>query len=132
MFIRCDVVIFCSKTSFYCRCNVHPFIKNFAILFQRTNTTLVYYLVIEAFVAEIQLVKVFVVAAVTFTTETQHFRTPELLFEKSKLSLVMFLVLVTTGSAELNSDCISNETIGIFFRPQLVLLCFLSKAYTVF
>ena len=52
----------------------------------------------ENVAAQFQLLRGFVVAAIGFTTTTQLFRTPELLFEKTKFPLVMFFVRVTTDS----------------------------------
>ena len=92
LFIRCDSGIFCPKTS-VCWCIIHCIIPNIAKMFKSTFTTLFHFGFIDVFAAESQLVRKFLVAAVSFTTETQHFRTPELLFEKTRLSLVMFLCL---------------------------------------
>ena len=93
LFIRCNGVIFCSKTS-VCRCNFHSLIKNFAIVFQQTITALIQYLLIEAFAAKFHIVRRFVVAAKSFTTKTQHFRTPEHPFEKTKFSRTGFKTLM--------------------------------------
>ena len=93
LFESCNCVNFCSENSL-CRGNFHSLIENFAILFQRTITALFYYSLTETFAAKFHFVRGFVLATVSNTAKTQSFRTSELLFEKTRLSLVMFLCLL--------------------------------------
>ena len=82
--------------------------RTLRLLSQGFFAALLQYLPIETFAAEFQLFRGFLVAAVNFTKKTELFRTPELLFQKTRFSL-------TADSGEEISHCISSETIGTFF-----------------
>ena len=125
LFIRCNGVISCSKTS-VCRCNVHSLIKNFAELFQRTTTAPLYFSLIQATAAELQLSRVFVVAPVRFTTKTQHFRTHEFLSEKARLSPFMFFCACHNrfGGRNFSLQQQRNYRYNQLTAPALLLLSF--------
>ena len=131
LFIICHWVIFCWENS-VCICKNHSLIKNLATPFQRAITTLLQYLPIESFAAESQIVRGKFVSRVSFTTTTQHFQTPEFLFENTKLSLVMVPLCLLQHVWGKNSDYISTKTIGTVFWPQLLPLCFHFRSFTVF
>ena len=82
LFMGCNCVILCSDKFLDV---IFAFSwENFAILFQRTITTLIQYSPIESFAAEFQRVRGSVAAAIGFTTKTQHVWTPEFVFEKTE------------------------------------------------
>ena len=93
LFISCNCVIVCSETS-VCRSKMHSLKNNYRILFLRAITTLLQYSNTDSLAAEFQLLVGSIVKAVSCTTNTQHLRTTKLLYEKTRLSLVMsFLCL---------------------------------------
>ena len=63
-------------------------------------------------------------AATRFATYTQQLCASEVLFEESRLPLVMSFVLFTALSREQTCDCISSETIGVILRPHALSLFF--------
>ena len=85
-------VILCSETSVY-GCNIHSLIMNFAILFGNGIITLLQYSVFKSFAAEFQPVRGSIVPAVSFTTETQHFRNWITLWKDQDLVCYVFLWL---------------------------------------
>ena len=79
-------------------CSLHH--QKLCDTFQKTTTALLWYLHIEAFAAELQIVSGFDVAAVNFITKTQPFRTPENLFGETSCSLVLFFFVIVTGHSK--------------------------------
>ena len=95
--------------------NIFLLDQHFLILGHGSITAVLKCSLVESFAAELILVRLSIIATIGLATETQHFCAPELLLEKTRFSLVVFLVLFAARAWE-------KVTTGIRYKIVIAVL----------
>ena len=114
LLIRSNAVIFGAEASVGTG-NIFLLGQHFFILGHGSITAVLKCSLVETFAAELILVRLGIIATICLATETQHFCTPEFLLEKTRFSLVVFLVLFTARAWE-------KVTTGVRYKIVIAVL----------
>ena len=111
MFIGSNRVIACSESCIV-RNGIYFIFQDSMILFQSFVATLFQYTNVQTVNAKYKIVRGNFTVTVCFTKQKFNLRTSELLFEETRLPLIMLFVFYTTCSREENGYRISSESIN--------------------